>query len=92
MFLYLDSKNKVITYKENISKEDALALEEKGIGRYFSGKFSFLDGEYRKGFSKAFYLEEDGTIRLEYEPIPPRQPTEIETMQARLDYLAMMAG
>ncbi len=48
-------------------------------------------GEGKPGYEKAFYLNEDGTIRVEYEKIPPRQPTPEEVMQAKLDYIMMMA-
>lgn len=92
MFLYLGEKRHIIALKERISAKEAEILEEKNAGAYYAGEFSFFMGEDRPGFEKAFYLEEDGTIRIEYEAIPPRQPTAEETMQAKLDYLEMMAG
>lgn len=58
---------------------------------WYDGEFSFMMGEDRVGFDKVFYLETDGTIRIEYEKIPPRQPAPEEILQAKLDYLTMMA-
>lgn len=91
MFLYLGGKRRIIAVREKISEQAARMLEEKGVGVYYPGEFSFFMGEDKPGFEKAFYLETDGTIRIEYEPIPPRQPTPEEIMQAKLDYLMMMA-
>lgn len=69
MFLYLDENRRIIASKDNISQEAAKKLEQKKIGAYYAGEFSFFMGENRAGFKKAFYLETDGTIRIEYEPI-----------------------
>lgn len=91
MFLYLGENRRIAALKDNISRYDAKKLEQKGIGAYFNGEFSFFMGENRAGYEKAFYLNEDGTIRIEYEEIPPRQPTLEEVMQAKLDYIMMMA-
>lgn len=91
MFLYLGEKRRIVAIRKKISEQTSRMLEEKGVGVYYAGEFSFFNGEDRPGFEKAFYLETDGTIRIEYEKIPPRQPTPEETMQAALDYLTMMA-
>ena len=91
MFLYLGENRRIIASKADISQEDAMKLEQKKIGVYYAGEFSFFMGENRAGYDKVFYLEMDGTIRIEYEEIPPRQPTPEEVLQAKLDYLTMMA-
>lgn len=93
MLFYLDKNRKIWDNNYVISHESALKIiAQNPLAEWHDIDFSFAMGEDKPGFEKAFYLDEDGTIRLEYEPIPPCQLTEAEAMQAKLDYLAMMAG
>lgn len=86
MFLYLGEKRRIIASKDSISQEAAKKLEQKKIGAYYDGEFSFFMGENRAGFKKAFYLETDGTIRIEYEKVPPeRIPPLSEQEQIAID-------
>ncbi len=91
MILYFDGNGKICAYKAEISEKDAKREEACGAGVFYDGEFDFFMGEDKPGFEKAFYLETDGTVRIEYEKIPPRQPTPEEVMQAKLDYIMMMA-
>lgn len=92
MLLYLDENRRILDNNFAISHASALKImQENPLAEWHEIDFSFAMGEDRTGFEKAFYLGTDGTIRIEYEPIPPRQPTPEETMQAKLDYLMMMA-
>ena len=56
MFLYLGENRRIIASKEEISQEDAMKLEQKKIGVYYAGEFSFFMGENKPGFEKVFYL------------------------------------
>ena len=92
MLLYLDENRKIIDNNYVISHASALKImAENPLAEWHDIDFSFAMGEDRAGYEKAFYLNEDGTIRIEYEEIPPRQPTLEEVMQAKLDYIMMMA-
>lgn len=92
MLLYLDKNRRILDNNFAISHASALkVIAENPLAEWHDIDFSFAMGEYRPGFEKVFYLETDETIRIEYEPIPPRQPTPEEIMQAALDYLMMMA-
>ncbi|GEM_PF-3614714 len=72
MLLYLDENRKIIDNNYVISHASALKImAENPLAEWHDIDFSFAMGEERAGFEKAFYLEEDGTIRLEYEAIPP---------------------
>lgn len=72
MLLYLDENRKIIDNNYVISHASALKIiAQEPFAEWHDIDFSFAMGENRTGFEKAFYLEEDGTIRLEYEPIPP---------------------
>ena len=44
-------------------------------------------GENKPGFEKVFYLNEDGTIRIEYEEIPPEipKPTQLDRIEAAIN-------
>ena len=83
MFLYLGENRRIAALKDKISQKDAESLEQKGIGKYYTGKFSFFMGEDKPGFEKVFYLNEDGTIRIEYEEIPPEalKPTQLDRFE-----------
>ena len=87
MFLYLGENRRIIASKEEISQEDAMKLEQKKIGVYYAGEFSFFIGEKKPGFEKVFYLNEDGTIRIEYEEIPPEipKPTQLDRIEAAIN-------
>ena len=91
MILYFNGNGEICAYKAEISEKDAKREEACGAGVFYDGEFDFFMGEDKPGFEKAFYLNEDGTIRIEYEKIPPRQPTPEEVLQAKLDYIVMMA-
>lgn len=91
MLLYLDENRKIIDNNYVISHASALKImAENPLAEWHDIDFSFAMGENRAGYEKAFYLNEDGTIRIEYEKIPPRQPTPEEAMKADMDYLKMM--
>lgn len=93
MLFYLDENRKILDINFAISYASALkVIAENPLAEWHDIDFSFAMGEDKPGFVKAFYLEKDETIRIEYEPIPPRQPTQEEIAQATLDYLRMMAG
>lgn len=93
MLLYLDKNRKILEVNYVISHASALkVIAENPLAEWHETEFSFLMGEDRPGFEKAFYLETDGTIRIEYAEIPLRLPTPEEVIQAKLDYLMMMAG
>lgn len=93
MLLYLDKNRKILEVNYVISHASALkVIAENPLAEWHEIEFSFLMGEDRPGFEKAFYLETDGTIRIEYAEIPPHLPTPEEVIQAKLDYLTMMAG
>lgn len=92
MLFYLDKNRRILDNNFVISHAGALKVMAKNpLAEWHEIDFSFAMGEDRPGFVKAFYLETDGTVRIEYEKIPPRLPTPEETMQAKLDYLMMMA-
>ena len=91
MFLRLDENRCVKAYNVLDGYEAIQKYDENNGWVWYDGEFSFMMGENRAGYEKAFYLNEDGTIRVEYEKIPPRQPTPEEVMQAKLDYIMMMA-
>ncbi len=92
MLLYLDENRKIIDNNYVISHASALKImAENPLAEWHDIDFSFAMGEDRAGYEKAFYLETDGMIRIEYEEIPPRQPTLEEAMKADMDYLKMMA-
>lgn len=93
MLLYLDGDRRIIDNNPVISYVSALkVIAENPLAEWHDIDFSFTMGEDRPGFEKAFYLETDGTIRIEYAEIPPHLPTPEEVIQAKLDYLMMMAG
>lgn len=92
MLFYLDENRKILDNNFAISHASALKImAENPLAEWHDIDFSFALGENRTGYEKAFYLNENGTIRIAYEKIPPRQPTPEEAMQAKLDYLTMMA-
>lgn len=70
MILYLDGNRRVLAYKDDISEAMAKAEEARGAGVFYDGDFDFFMGEDKPGFEKAFYLETDGTIRIDYTAIP----------------------
>ena len=92
MLFYLDENRKILDNNFAISHASALKImAENPLAEWHDIDFSFALGENRTGYEKTFYLDRDGTIRIEYEKLPPRQPTPEEVMQAKLDYLTMMA-
>lgn len=92
MLFYLDENRRILDNNFLISHASALKVMAKNpLAEWHDIDFSFAMGENRTGFEKAFYLDRDGTIRIEYEKLPPRQPTPEEALQAKLDYLTMMA-
>ena len=92
MLLYLDENRKIIDNNFVISYASVLKVMAKNpFAEWNEVDFSFAMSEDKPGFEKVFYLNEDGTIRIEYEKLLPRQPTPEEVLQAKLDYLTMMA-
>lgn len=72
MLLYLDENRRIIDKNYVISHASALKImAENPLAEWHDIDFSFAMGEDRAGYEKAFYLETDGTIRIEYEEIPP---------------------
>ena len=85
MLLFLDRNRKIIAYKKTPDSTDySKVLDEEKF--FYTGEFSFFMGDDKQGFEKAFYLKEDGTIRLEYEAIPPEPaPPLSEQAQIAID-------
>lgn len=72
MLFYLDGNRRIIDNNPVISYVSALkVIAENPLAEWHETDFSFTMGEDRPGFEKAFYLEPDGTIRMEYAEIPP---------------------
>lgn len=86
MILYFDGNGKICAYKAEISEKDAKREEACGVGVFYDGEFDFFMGENKPGFEKVFYLNEDGTIRIEYEEIPPEipEPTQLDRIEAAI--------
>lgn len=75
MILYTDKDRRIYAYKADVADEVAKAEEIRGAGIFYDGEFDFFMGENRAGLEKTFYLNEDGTIRIEYdEPMQKMSP------------------
>lgn len=87
MLFYLDENRKILDNNFAISHASALkVIAENPLAEWHDIDFSFAMGEYREGFEKVFYLEEDETIRIEFEKIPPEPiPPLTEQEQIAID-------
>lgn len=87
MLFYLDGDRRIIDNNPVISYVSALkVIAENPLAEWHETEFSFTMGEDRPGFEKAFYLETDGTIRIEYAEIPPEPvPPLTEQEQIAID-------
>lgn len=81
MILFLGENRKIVAYKE--TAEDT-KIENAGKV-FYDGEFDFFMGEDRAGYEKVFYLDENGTIRVEYEKLPPDTPPLSEQEQIAID-------
>lgn len=72
MLFYLDKNRRILDNNPAISHDSALqVVAQNPHAEWHDIGFSFAMGENKDGFEKAFYLEPDGEIRIEYEEIPP---------------------
>lgn len=83
MLVNFDKTGRVVWYNTAISKEDAMV--------YFSEDTVWQDTdmpetENREGYEAVFYVNEDmQSIRVEYEPIPAPEPSQLDRMEAQLN-------
>lgn len=91
MLIFFNEDRRIHSSYGACKEEAEQIIQQNPLCAWYEGEFNFFMGEDRTGYEKAFYLNVDGTIRIEYEKIPPRQPTSEEALQAKLDYIMMMA-
>lgn len=71
MILYINSNRKITAYNKTLTPAQEQAEAARGVAVIFSGEFDFFMGEDIPGKQKAFYLNEDNTIRTEYTDVKP---------------------
>lgn len=92
MLLYIDENRKIKSYSTN----DNSSKTVKGYVEFYNGEFNFFMGDYIDGKEKVFYLNEDGTIRIEYvdiklqeEPLSEQEQIAIDTA-LNVEYIACL--
>ena len=91
MILYTNECGKIYGYNDSLTVEDEeLELKKENAFRY-EKEFSWGMGDNRDGYKKEFYLEENGTIRIEYvEIFTYAALTPAEQQEARETYIMAM--
>lgn len=82
MILYIDNDRKILRYNAISALEDMMHIEN---AVWYDGDFSFEMENDIEGKQKVFYLNEDGTIRVEYVDIERKEEPFTEQEQIAID-------
>lgn len=85
MILYVDNDRRIIGFNKILTKEREKEEVAKSGAIIFEDDFNFEIGEDIEGKTKEFYLNEDGTIRIEYVDIELQEESLTEQEQITID-------
>lgn len=84
MLLHINKDRKIEFY--DIVDDDSKIAE--GVVEHYDGVFTFFDGDYIQGKEKEFFLNEDGTIRIEYVDSSLETITQLDRIEETVNALA----
>lgn len=66
MVLYIKENREIYGYNKILTQEQQKEELKRTLCVQYDGDFSFEMAEFKQGFRRVYYLNEDNTIRVEY--------------------------